>query len=190
MSRKKGKGTPWWLNINQSEDPVVKMNPDMRLTPDDTLIHVTINTAHSVAIPRDFVRQETRDILAPLVMAGGGRLSNLPFEFSVMDQVIGAATVDFRYVCGENVIPVVVGTICDKRSEEWWKHLLRTAKGAGVVQSVARPRSTPWLGVVLLPSSAWSIMSAEEQGFLGSLENWVAWTWLGMREVTKFTGRN
>jgi hypothetical protein len=162
----------------------------MGFTPNDTLEHVTINTGHSVAIPRDFVKQKTRDILAPLVMAGGGRLPNLPFEFSVVEQVFGAGTVDFRYVCGEEVLPVVVGTICEKRSEEWWKHLLRTAKGAGVEQNVARPRSTPWLGVVLLPSPAWLVMSADEQGFLGSLENWVAWTWLGMREATKFTGRN
>jgi hypothetical protein len=33
-------------------------------------------------------------------------------------------------------------------------------------------------------------MSREEMGLLGSLENWVAWTWLRMREAMMFSGRN
>jgi hypothetical protein len=32
MSRKKRKGKPWWLQINQSEDPIVKTNPTTGLT--------------------------------------------------------------------------------------------------------------------------------------------------------------
>jgi hypothetical protein len=33
-------------------------------------------------------------------------------------------------------------------------------------------------------------MSANEQGFLGGLENWVAWTWLRIRETGMFSNRN
>ena len=29
MTRKKRKGNPWWLQINRSEDPIVKTNPVM-----------------------------------------------------------------------------------------------------------------------------------------------------------------
>jgi len=161
----------------------------MRLRLNDTLIHVTINTAHSVAIPRDFVRRETCDILAPLVSAGGGRVPNMPFEFTLVERPSGAATVDFRYVRDGHVLPVVVGTVCQERSKKWWEHLLRTARRAGVARNVARP-CTPWLGVVLLPAPALGIMSSEELGCLGGLENWVAWTWLRMREAMMFSGRN
>jgi hypothetical protein len=66
MSRKKRKGKPWRSEVNQSEDLFVKKHS----VADDMLTHVTINTAHSASIPRDFIRQNTRDILTPLVCAG------------------------------------------------------------------------------------------------------------------------
>jgi hypothetical protein len=163
---------------------------NMQLKIYDSLIHVTVDTGHSLPIPRDFVRQKTRDILAPLVAAGGGQVPNMPFEFSLVEQPSGAATVDFRYVVDGVPFPVVVGTICYDQSEKWWKHLLRTATRAGVAAKLAKPKSTPWLGVVRLLSPLWLCMSPDEEGFLGGLENWVAWTWLRMREPMMFSGKN
>ena len=149
---------------------------------DPFLVHVTLNTGHSASIPRDFVTQETLSVLGPLVRGGGGRIPNMPFEFSIVEYD-GAATLDVQYICEGRAIPVIVGTVCEKRSEEWWKHLLRTAKDASVERELAEPLSTPWLGIVILPSPALILMSPHDTECLGGLENSVAWTWLRRQEA-------
>jgi len=132
---------------------------------DEPLAHITMNTGHSASIPRAFVTQETLDILGPLVRAGGGRVPNMPFEFSIVEHD-GAATLDIRYIRDGHVVPVIVGTVCEKRSDEWGKHLLRTASGAGVDREIAKPSSTPWLGIVIIPSLALDIMPPDEAQYL------------------------
>ena len=55
--------------------------------------------------------QETLDILGPLVKSGGGRVPNMPFEFTIGEHD-GAATLDIRYIGEGHVIPIILGTVC------------------------------------------------------------------------------
>jgi hypothetical protein len=148
--------------------------------PDEELLHITFDTQHCASISQTFVWDKTIRVLAPLVQAGGGRIPNTPFAFSIREHD-GAATIDFQYVIGGQRFAVVVGTVCERRSREWWEHLLHTAHNAGFRRDVAEPSATPWLGVVLLPGV--EVPSAAESHLLCGLENWVAWTWLRRHEV-------
>jgi hypothetical protein len=118
-----------------------------------------------------------------LFTSSGGRVPNMPFAFTIVDHSEGAATFDIRYFRDGKIFPIVVGTVCERRSHDWWEHLLRTASTAGITRRVAKPRVTPWLGVVLVPSLAQVIMSSDEAMCLAGLENAIAWTWLRRHEA-------
>ena len=47
------------------------------------------------------------------------------------------------------------------------------------------PNSTPWLGIVILPSPAVGIMSPDEAQCLANVENSVAWSWLRRYEADR-----
>jgi hypothetical protein len=151
--------------------------------PDDSLLHVTLNTGHTASIPRSFVKQQTVDILRPLVRAGGGPVPNMPFTFFLVEHAEGAATISVRYGREGRGFGIIAGTICERQSNDWWKHLLHTARAAGVSRGLAPPSSTPWLGVVIVPSPVLAIMSPDEVATLAGLENSIAWTWLRRHEA-------
>jgi len=163
-------------HLSHDLNEVHKMTGRNQLT---TLCHVTINTGHIASIPQTIIEPATLEAMGPLVRNGGGQLPGHPFAFHLVSLGSDAATLNVGYVHDKEYHPLVLGTICGSSdSQQCWNDLLQTARRAGIRNTAKCPSTTPWLGVILLPSPFIVMLSQSEMGFIGAMENWIAWTWL------------
>jgi hypothetical protein len=132
------------------------------------LQHVTMNTGHLVASPRDQVLPKTVRWLAPMVRKGRGAPAGIPFTITNR----GEGTALFR-------IGEPAGVLCaccwvEDRSAEAWGAMLATMHEIGMTWAPDTRPAVPWLAVLMLPGMA--AMPVETVAQLGDMERCLAWT--------------
>jgi len=146
-----------------------------------SLVHLTVNTGHSVESPRSAVDNRVIAALRPLIATGGGPIPIPPWR------------VDIRRAPGGWVFALLRGSeqavICALATEsdatEIWQKIERhyfelTEQMPGMLDVGAAapemPTQAPWLAVLILPGMLMS--TCEDVGWMGDFERCLAWTLL------------
>lgn len=141
----------------------------------ESIIHVTLNTRHTRRSPRSEVGAEAIAVLRPLIRDGGGEVPGFSgFRVEVTREGNGAL-----YTVTREATPIVTcGLAHDAEgAARLWTMLCDLhQRTTGQPAPARRPRSTPWLGVVLLPGLA--LLSPQDFGWIGDFERCFAWALL------------
>jgi hypothetical protein len=143
------------------------------------LVHLTLNTGHSASQPAESIGAVVVEILRPMVKAGGGPIPGFaPFRVTITRTDGGAMFTVWRGQ--EPVITAGLAWAEAGQDEVWcevealYLRLSDTAPGLMAASAMPdRPRSLPWLGVVLLPQML--KQRHTEIFWLGEFERLLAW---------------
>lgn len=145
------------------------------------MLHLTLNTGHTVVQPRSKVLPGTLEAMQVLLPAGGnlGKVAAMFSAFRVkITQARGVAA--FTVYRGRE--PIVLNVVCWDAAaavdawaslESTYLQVSETGATLGLGSALPeRPATTPWLGTVLLPAMA--MLIRDDIGWLGDFEHCLA----------------
>jgi len=145
--------------------------------------HVTLNTGHTRESPRSEVGAEAIRALRPLVHEGGGEVPGFPgYRLTITREkrlalytVVRISTPRAPWPHPETPI-ITCGLAQDESdSPRLWKLLRALHHEVWRRHAVShRPRSIPWLGIVILPGL--TLLRSKDVAWLGDFERCLAWT--------------
>jgi hypothetical protein len=148
------------------------------------MIHLTLNTGHSMTVPPDKVGREALRVLKPMVVKGGDLIPHFAPWRTVISRGEGHASFDLRRNKQDLVVLNVVawtpeGAECAWRTLE--KHYLDVSdvlaqKGVSMpLELPDMPASLPWLATWILPQAMMAI-HPHELGWMADFEQCLAQT--------------
>lgn len=150
------------------------------------MIHLTLNTGHSMTVPPDKVEKNTLRVLGPMVVKGGDLIPHFAPWRTVIGRSDGCASFDIRRNKTDVVVLNVVAWTPEGAAEVWpiieKAHLDmadQLAKAGALPESMAAapemPATLPWLATWIIPTA---VMAAnpEELGWMADFEQCLAAT--------------
>ena len=124
------------------------------------MLHVTLNTGHIARLPADLVLAETRLLLSPLLLAGGGPFpgGGSAYRVQILNQPMSAIFTIFR---GRDPLSVNALARTPAGAAEIWPLIERTYLNLGDQApnfvdlqnyTPTKPTEHPWLATLILPA--------------------------------------
>lgn len=143
------------------------------------MLHLTLNTRHAATLPADLVLPQTRELLRPIIAAGGGTLPGIAAAYRIqIEAVPDQACAGFTLFRGSAPLSTNVVALSDATAPAVWASLERiwidlgdrvpaftdAQPGMAVPEM---PEHAPWLATLLLPPIAQ--VAAQDIGFIGHM---------------------
>jgi len=121
------------------------------------LVHVTLNTGHTVVLPAGMVHEETRNLLQPIIAA---RQGNLPGWGEAYRVEICAQAGVCAFTINRGLEPITLNIVCwvSGESSSAWESIERfylalSDNSPELIAATASPDQpqVPWVATVLLP---------------------------------------
>jgi hypothetical protein len=150
--------------------------------------HITINTGSNFVVPNGKVWDSTVEDLKPLAIGGGGVIPAGHGQYRLLFNSEDSLACFFTIWKGKTPVLVCGFQEVGSKSDEMWEILINRCKASFAFdpKRIQKP-STPWLGVVILPTAFWAM---NDLHWLADFEQCVAETWrrLSVSERSKISG--